>query len=102
MTTSWGWIGPYFIVILLAVLVGPFLATLPLFTHTYLRPLGMNVEQVVRFIADGICLLMIWSTASRARRDLMDNGKGMRLEMQSNPLSICMRPKVLIQGKRGA
>ena len=76
MTTSWGWIGPYFIVILLAVLVGPFLATLPLFTHTYLRPLGMNVAQVVRFIADGICLLMIWSAASRARRDLKDNGKG--------------------------
>ena len=76
MTTSWGWIGPYFIVIVLAVLVGPFLATLPLFTHTYLRPLGMNAAQAVRFIADGICLLMIWSAASRARRDLKDNGKG--------------------------
>ncbi len=76
MTTSWGWIGPYFIVIVLAVLVGPFLATLPLFTHTYLRPLGMNAAQAVRFIADGICLLMIWAAASRARRDLKDNGKG--------------------------
>lgn len=37
-----------------------------------------------------------------AKPILMDNGKGMRLEMQSNPLSICTRPKVLIQGKRGA
>ena len=76
MTTSWGWIGPYFIVIVLAVLVGPFLATLPLFTHTFVRPLGMNAAQAVRFVADGICLLMIWSAASRARRDLKDNGKG--------------------------
>ena len=76
MTTSWGWIGPYFIVIVLAVLVGPFLATLPLFTHTYIGPLSMNAAQAVRFIADGICLLMIWSAASRARRDLKDNGKG--------------------------
>ncbi len=76
MTTSWGWIGPYFIVIVLAVLVGPFLATLPLFTHTYIPPLGMNAAQLVRFIADGICLLMIWSAASRAREDLKENGKG--------------------------
>ena len=76
MTTSWGWIGPYFIVILLAVLVGPFLATLPLFTHTFIRPLGMNAAQAVRLIADGICLLMIWGAASRARHDLKDNGKG--------------------------
>ncbi len=76
MTTSWGWIGPYFIVIVLAILVGPFLATLPLFTHTFIRPLGMNAAQAVRFVADGICLLMIWFAASRARRDLRDNGKG--------------------------
>lgn len=76
MTTSWGWIGPYFIVILLAVLVGPFLATLPLFTHTYIRPLGMNAAHVVRLVADGISLLMIWFAASRARRDLKHNGKG--------------------------
>ncbi len=76
MTTSWGWIGPYFIVIALAILVGPFLATLPLFTHTFIRPLGMNAAQAVRFVADGICLLMIWFAASRARRDLLDNGKG--------------------------
>ena len=34
MTTSWGWIGPYLIVIILAIVVGPYLATLPLFTHT--------------------------------------------------------------------
>ena len=76
MTTSWGWIGPYFIVIVLAILVGPFLATLPLFTHTFIRPLGMNAAQAVRFVADGICLLMIWFAASRARRDLRDNGRG--------------------------
>ena len=76
MTTSWGWIGPYFIVIALAILVGPFLATLPLFTHTFIRPLGMNAAQAVRFVADGICLLMIWFAASRAKRDLLDNGKG--------------------------
>lgn len=30
----------------------------------------------------------------------MDNDKGVRLEMQSNPLSYCTRPKVLIKGKR--
>ena len=31
---------------------------------------------------------------------MMDNQKGMRLEMQSNPLSICTRPRVLLKGKR--
>ncbi len=76
MTTSWGWIGPYVIVIALALLVGPLLASLPLFTHTFIRPLGMNVSQIVQLLADGICLLMIWSAASRARRDLKHNGKG--------------------------
>lgn len=29
----------------------------------------------------------------------MPNGKGMRIEMQSNPLSICNRPKALIKAK---
>ncbi|MBS0180302.1 MAG: serine/threonine protein kinase [Nitrospira sp.] len=76
MTTAWGWIGPYFIVIVLAILVGPFLASLPLFHHTFLRPLGMNASQVVLFIADGICLLMVWMGAARARYDLHDNGRG--------------------------
>ncbi len=76
MTTSWGWIGPYLIVIILAILVGPFLATLPLFTHTFVPPLGMNAAQAVRFVADSLCLLMIWLAAARARRELHDNGKG--------------------------
>lgn len=76
MTTSWGWIGPYVIVIALALLVGPLLASLPLFTHTFIRPLGMNVSQIVQLLADSICLLMIWSAASRAKRDLKHNGKG--------------------------
>jgi len=76
MTTSWGWTGPYVIVIALALLVGPLLASLPLFTHTFIRPLGMNVSQIVQLLADSICLLMIWSAASRARRDLKHNGKG--------------------------
>ncbi|MEP7150100.1 MAG: serine/threonine-protein kinase [Nitrospira sp.] len=76
MTTSWGWIGPYLIVIILAIVVGPYLATLPLFAHTFVRPLAMNAAQAVRLIADGLCLLMIWLAAARARRDLADNGKG--------------------------
>ena len=36
----------------------------------------MNAAQAVRLIADGLCLLMIWLAAARARRDLADNGKG--------------------------
>ena len=76
MTTSWGWIGPYLIVIILTIVVGPFLATLPLFTHTFVPPLGMNAAQAVRLLADGLCLLMIWLAAARARRELHDNGKG--------------------------
>jgi serine/threonine-protein kinase len=76
MTTSWGWIGPYLIVIILAILVGPLLATLPLFTHTFVRPLGMNAAQAVRLVADSICLLMIWFAAARAKQGLRDNGKG--------------------------
>ena len=76
MTTSWGWIGPYVIVIVLAILVGPFLASLPLFVHTVIRPVGLNASQLVLFIADGICLLMLWMGAARARQDLRDNGRG--------------------------
>ena len=76
MTTSWGWIGPYLIVIILAIVVGPYLATLPLFAHTFVRPLSMNTAQAVLLIADSLCLTMIWLAAARARRDLVDNGKG--------------------------
>nr|MBA3753328.1 serine/threonine protein kinase [Nitrospira sp.] len=76
MTTSWGWIGPYLIVVILTILVGPLLATLPLFTQTFVSPLHMNAAQAVRFIADSLCLLMIWLAAARARRELRENGKG--------------------------
>ena len=76
MATSWGWIGPYLIVIILAILIGPVLGTLPLFTGTFLPPLRMTAAQVVRLLADGLCLLMIWLVALRARRELSDNGKG--------------------------
>ncbi len=76
MATSWGWIGPYLIVIILSILIGPFLAALPLFTQTFLPPLAMNAAQAVRFLADGLCLLMIWLTAARARRELREDGTG--------------------------
>jgi serine/threonine-protein kinase len=76
MTSSWGWIGPYLIVIILAILVGPVLATLPLFTQTFVAQLGMNAAQFLRLAADGLCLLMVWLAAARARNELDDNGKG--------------------------
>ena len=76
MATSWGWIGPYLIVIILAILIGPFLATLPLFIQTVVPPLHMTAAQMVRFLADALCLLMIWLAAVRARHELLDNGKG--------------------------
>lgn len=37
-----------------------------------------------------------------AKQYLMENGKGVNLDSQSNILSICTRPKTLIQGKRTA
>ncbi|MCC2641139.1 MAG: protein of unknown function, putative protein kinase [Nitrospira sp.] len=76
MTTSWGWIGPYLIVIILAILVGPFAATLPLLAHTFVRPLGMTAAQAVRLVADGICMVMFWFAAGRAKQGLRDSGTG--------------------------
>jgi hypothetical protein len=32
----------------------------------------------------------------------MENGKGVNMEVQTNSLSFCTRPGVLVQGKRGA
>src|SRR6185369_1256410 len=37
-----------------------------------------------------------------AKQYLMENGKGVNLDTQSNILSICTRPKTLLLGKRGA
>lgn len=37
-----------------------------------------------------------------ARQWEMENGKGVNMECQSNPLSYCTRPGVLVQGKLGA
>jgi hypothetical protein len=37
-----------------------------------------------------------------AKQYPMENGKGINLECQSNPLSYCTRPGVLVQGKLGA
>lgn len=37
-----------------------------------------------------------------AKQWQMENGKGVNLETQSNPLSYCTRPGVLVQGKLGA
>ncbi len=79
MATSWGWIGPYIIVIILAILVGPILAALPLFTHTLVPKLGMSADQALRLLADSICLLMVWLAAHRAYHELQDTGKGQTL-----------------------
>ncbi|HZN44099.1 MAG TPA: serine/threonine-protein kinase [Nitrospiraceae bacterium] len=79
MATSWGWIGPYIIVIILAILVGPILAALPLFTQTLVPKLGMSADQALRLLADGICLLMVWLAAHRAYHELHDTGKGQTL-----------------------
>lgn len=79
MATSWGWIGPYIIVIILAILVGPLLAALPLFTHTLVPKLGMSADQALRLLADSICLLMVWLSAHRAYHELHDTGKGQTL-----------------------
>lgn len=37
-----------------------------------------------------------------AKQWQMENGKGVNMECQSNPLSYCTRPGVLVQGKMGA
>lgn len=76
MSPSWGWLGPYISVIILAVLLAPYLATLPLFHQTFIGPLGIPASVAVQLAADGISLLMIWLTASRASRQLTNNGKG--------------------------
>lgn len=76
MATSWGWIGPYIIVIVLIILVSPLLATLPLFTQTSLPQLGINAAQALRLFADGVCLLMVWLAARRAYQELDETGKG--------------------------
>lgn len=76
MATSWGWIGPYIVVIILVILVSPLLAALPLFSHTFVRQLGMNAAQVVRLLADGVCLLTVWLATRRAYDELEETGKG--------------------------
>jgi eukaryotic-like serine/threonine-protein kinase len=76
MATSWGWIGPYIVVIVLIILVSPLLATLPIFTHTSLPRLGINAAQALRLLADGVCLLMVWLAARRAYDALEETGKG--------------------------
>ncbi len=76
MTTSWGWLGSSFIVIALAAFTGSFLAAVPPFNHTFVPPLGMSAGQAVRLLADGICLLMIWRLATRAKGALHDSSKG--------------------------
>jgi serine/threonine-protein kinase len=76
MATSWGWIGPYTAVFVLVILVSPLLASLPLFTHTFVPQLGMNAAQAVRVLGDGACLLLLWLTIRRARGELALTGRG--------------------------
>jgi serine/threonine-protein kinase len=76
MATSWSRIGPYIVALVLVMLVSPLLAALPLFTHTFIRHLGMNAAEAVRLAADGLCLLLMWLATRRAYLTLQDTGKG--------------------------
>jgi hypothetical protein len=82
-----------------AVGATPFIAA----DKAYFFPIGVpGLFRTVYAPADYVETVNTIGLPRYSRQFPMENGKGVNLECQMNPLSYCTRPNTLVQGKRGA
>lgn len=73
---SWGWVGQYAIAILLALLLGAALGSMPLFKETVLVTKKLKASDVAEFMGYGGALLLFWLLARRAATQVPTDPNG--------------------------
>jgi len=74
---TWGWVAQYGVAILLALLLGAILGSIPLFKETALGDTKLNASRLVQFLGYGGALLLLWLLGRRAAFQLPEDGKGL-------------------------
>ncbi len=74
---TWSWVVQYGIAMLLALLLGTILGSIPLFKETTLGDTKLNASRMVQFLGYGSALLWLWLLGRRAAVQLAEYGKGL-------------------------
>lgn len=77
MVRSWGWVGQFGIAILLALLLGAILGSLPLFAASIIAGTKLRASHMVQFMGYAGALLLFWRLGRRAAVELPEDGKGL-------------------------
>jgi hypothetical protein len=72
----WGWLLQYGVAILLSLLLGAVLGSLPLFKEASVGSTRLTASRLVQFLGYGSGLLLLWLLGQRAALALPDRGKG--------------------------
>jgi len=67
---TWNWLGQYAIAIVLSLLLGALLASLPLFQESAIADTHVRASHVVQFMGYGGALLLFWLGGRRATHQL--------------------------------
>ena len=77
MHRPWGWAVQYGIAILLALLLGAILGSIPLFQETTLAGTKLRASHFVEFVGYGSALLLFWLAAYQATSQIPDDRNGL-------------------------
>ncbi|HEU4685294.1 MAG TPA: serine/threonine-protein kinase [Nitrospira sp.] len=76
MSKAWNWVIPHLVGIVAALLAAPILSSLSAVQSYSVPALSMTGAAAVRFAADMLALVMLFSLGVTAYRELPDNGRG--------------------------
>lgn len=76
------WAGRYLIAMVLALLLGAVLGSIPLFRETGIGSTGLTASNVVRFLGYGSAILFLWLLGRTAATQIPEDGKGLSFARQ--------------------
>lgn len=76
------WAGRYLIAMVLALLLGAVLGSIPLFRDTGIGSTGLTASNVVRFLGYGSAILFLWLLGRTAATQIPEDGKGLSFARQ--------------------
>ncbi len=76
------WAGRYLIAMVLALLLGAVLGSIPLFREAGIGSTGLTASNVVRFLGYGCTVLMLWLLGRTAATQIPEDGKGLSFARQ--------------------
>jgi len=77
MAKMWGWLIQYGSGIVLALLLGAIMGSIPLFKETSLGDTKLTASRIVQFMGYGSALLLLWLLGQRVALELREEGNGL-------------------------